>query len=101
VLDVAARECLNNSTSNRVVTALADKLEAVGGGLEPEVFSEVIKQVGQDTGVKGKDLYFPVRAAVTGNVHGPDIATVASIRGKNDVVAGLRKGAGLYDGTGG
>jgi len=100
VLDDEAKACLNSETSHRVVTALADALAASEGALTPDVFKDTIKQVGKDMAAKGKDLYFPVRSAVTGSVHGPDIATVASIRGKDDVVTTLRGGAGWHDGSG-
>jgi nondiscriminating glutamyl-tRNA synthetase len=98
VLNDEAKACLNNPTSQKVVTALADALADAEDPLEPETFKALIKQVGQDLAVKGKDLYFPVRAAVTGYVHGPDIATVVSIRGRDDVMGGLRRGAGWYRG---
>ena len=78
----------------------APALDKVDGDLTPDDFKEIIKQVGKDTAVKGKELYFPVRAAVTGNIHGPDIATVVSIRGKDDVIDTLKQGAGWYDGPG-
>jgi nondiscriminating glutamyl-tRNA synthetase len=100
VLDDDAKSCLNSPVSQKVVTALAAALENVEGDLSPDGFKDIIKQVGQNMAVKGKELYFPVRAAVTGNVHGPDIATVVSIRGKDDVIDTLNQGAGWYDGSG-
>lgn len=49
-----------------------------------------LKGLGPRLGVKGKALYMPVRAAVTGSPHGPDLALVMDIRGREDVVASLR-----------
>jgi nondiscriminating glutamyl-tRNA synthetase len=43
--------------------------------------------VGKKMGLKGKALFFPVRAALTGAVHGPDLAGFAELRGREGVLA--------------
>jgi len=50
-----------------------------------------LKAVGARRGVKGKALYMPLRAALTGMVHGPDLVRVMAIRGRDDVVETLRR----------
>ena len=45
----------------------------------------VIDKLGKDLGVKGKNLYWPIRKALTGSVHGPDLGVVLSLLG-HDVV---------------
>lgn len=40
-----------------------------------------LKSVQKETGHKGKNLFMPVRVAITGQVHGPDIAEVIEILG--------------------
>jgi glutamyl-tRNA synthetase len=42
---------------------------------------------------KGKRLYMPVRAAVTGLAHGPDLTSILLLRGRDDVARTLRDGA--------
>jgi nondiscriminating glutamyl-tRNA synthetase len=42
--------------------------------------------------LKGKDLYFPIRGAMTGSVHGPDLTRVAAVKGL-DTVRRLLEGA--------
>lgn len=49
-----------------------------------------IKELSARTGRKGKALYMPLRAAVTGLCHGPDLLRVMEIRGREDVVSCLR-----------
>jgi nondiscriminating glutamyl-tRNA synthetase len=51
---------------------------------------EAIARVGATAGVGGKSLYMPLRAALTGTIHGPDLVRIMEIRGKEDVVESLR-----------
>ena len=71
-------------------------LEELAGELEllkewnAAAIKAAIKRTGSSRGVKGRDLFMPVRVAVTGEEHGPDLATVIEIRGREDVVSRLR-----------
>ena len=56
-----------------------------------ESVKDVIKSSGKLSGVKGKDLYIPIRAAVTGEVHGPDLSSILMIKGKEDVLDSLKR----------
>jgi nondiscriminating glutamyl-tRNA synthetase len=49
-----------------------------------------IKELGARLQVKGKALYMPLRAAVTGSLHGPDLSRVMEIRGKESVLRAIR-----------
>jgi nondiscriminating glutamyl-tRNA synthetase len=68
------------------------KLGAHRGPITPENFKEMILATGQEVALKGKDLYFPIRGAMTGSVHGPDLTRVAAVKGR-DAVLGLLEGA--------
>ena len=48
-------------------------------------FKVIMKNVQQDTGVKGKELWMPVRAAITGTTEGPELPTVISVLGKEKI----------------
>jgi nondiscriminating glutamyl-tRNA synthetase len=52
--------------------------------------ASLVKAEGARLGVKGKALYMPLRAAVTGTLHGPDLSRVMEIRGKESVLAAIR-----------
>ena len=41
------------------------------------------------TGAKGKDLYFPLRLALYGNVHGPDMPTIFSLLDRDTIISRL------------
>ena len=50
-----------------------------------------MKEVQKDSGVKGKKLYMPVRAAISGNVHGPDLDSIMVVLGKQEVLDRINK----------
>jgi nondiscriminating glutamyl-tRNA synthetase len=82
VCDDEAREVLAQESSRTVLAALAGELESMTEEWAPEHIKASFKKTGKDTGVKGKDLFFPIRAAVTGNLHGPDLARVTAVKGR-------------------
>ena len=45
----------------------------------PEPFAALIKRIGEQTGFRGKRLYLPIRAAVTGRLHGPEMDRIFAL----------------------
>lgn len=84
--EAEAIEALKGEGAGAVLDALAAALSGGSGALKPEDFKALIKEAGKTAGVKGKALFFPVRAALTGNVHGPDLASIASIKGREHMI---------------
>jgi nondiscriminating glutamyl-tRNA synthetase len=83
---------LGSDSAKRVLGAMVARLNAHGGPVTPENFKEMILATGQEVALKGKDLYFPIRGAMTGSVHGPDLTRVAAVKGR-DTVLNLLQGA--------
>ncbi|GFN33395.1 glutamate--tRNA ligase [Paenibacillus xylaniclasticus] len=50
----------------------------------------LIKAVQKETGCKGKQLFMPIRAALTGQTHGPDLNQTIALLGKQKVVDRLK-----------
>ncbi len=75
------KELLGRETSQKVFNVVAEKLENIDE-LTVNVFQSVMKEVQKETGVKGKDLWMPVRVALTGQMHGPELPVVLEIFGK-------------------
>ncbi len=48
-------------------------------------FRALMKDVQNETGIKGKDLWMPVRAAITGQITGPELTAVITVVGKKRV----------------
>jgi nondiscriminating glutamyl-tRNA synthetase len=56
-----------------------------------ETFKILLNQVKEETGKKGKNLFMPVRIALTGQTHGPDLAAIFEIIGKAESLNRLTK----------
>ncbi len=77
----------------------ADLFEALAGRFarlerwSAEEIRAAVKEAGREAGAKGKRLYMPLRMAVTGMAHGPDLVSVLEIRGKDDVIGSIEAAA--------
>lgn len=63
---------LATPASRAVLAAFGSLLANHAGMVTPELFKEWMNQVKLETGVKGKDLFHPVRIALTGHHSGPE-----------------------------
>jgi nondiscriminating glutamyl-tRNA synthetase len=86
VYEEEAKALLRTESARRVVAGMVQRLRDHQGALTPDSFKQMILATGAETGLKGKDLYFPIRGAMTGSVHGPDLTRVAAVKGKDDVL---------------
>ena len=58
-----------------------------------DVWHELTGELKQATGRKGKALFLPLRQALTGRDHGPDMAALLPLIGRESAVARLRAAA--------
>jgi nondiscriminating glutamyl-tRNA synthetase len=86
VYEDEAKALLQTESARRVVASMIKRLREHDGPLTPESFKAMILATGQEPGLKGKDLYFPIRGAMTGSVHGPDLTRVAAVKGRDGVL---------------
>ena len=63
---------LATESSRKVLAAFAARVEAHSGPVTSELFKQWMSEVKAETGVKGKDLFHPVRIALTGAHSGPE-----------------------------
>ena len=63
---------LASELGQRVIGAFAARVMAEPGPITPERFKELMNEVKQETGAKGKDLFHPVRILLTGSHSGPE-----------------------------
>jgi nondiscriminating glutamyl-tRNA synthetase len=86
-LDAEARESVAGARD-----LLAAALDAFGEceAWRAAAIGGCIKELGARLQVKGKALYMPIRAAVTGSLHGPDLSRVMEIRGRESVLEAIR-----------
>jgi glutamyl-tRNA synthetase len=76
-------------TSIQVFKALAAKIDAMLE-ITTDNFKPVLSEVQKETGVKGKNLFMPVRLALTGEEHGPELGMIAYVLGKEEVLKRLQ-----------
>lgn len=55
---------------------------AVLDEITPEVVKATIKAVMKETALKGKFVFMPIRVALTGQMHGPDLNNIVTLLGK-------------------
>ncbi|GAB7387320.1 glutamate--tRNA ligase [Bacillaceae bacterium] len=87
--DQEAREVLRGGQVEGVLRTFAAQVEQLED-FGPEAVKAALKATQKETGQKGKDLFMPVRAAVTGQTHGPDLNQTLSLLGKETVLLRLR-----------
>ncbi|WP_343012419.1 glutamate--tRNA ligase [Gemella morbillorum] len=82
-------EILKQETTVAVFEDFLEKLE-VAGDFTSESIKTLIKTIQKDTGVKGKNLFMPIRIASTGSMHGPELNTSLELLGRDRVVARVK-----------
>ena len=82
-------EILKQDTTVAVFEDFLEKLE-VAGDFSSENIKTLIKTIQKDTGIKGKNLFMPIRIASTGSMHGPELNTSLELLGRDRVVARVK-----------
>lgn len=91
VIDEAeAAGVLAEETVPAVLSAFIAELEAEGSDFSVDGIKAMIKSVQKTTGCKGKSLFMPIRAAITGQTHGPDLNQTLVLLGKQKVLDRLK-----------
>jgi nondiscriminating glutamyl-tRNA synthetase len=75
-------------SARTVLTEFASRVRAHAGPVRPEDFKAWINEVKVATGIKGKELFHPVRIALTGAHSGPEFDKVLPLI-EDDVALGL------------
>ncbi|RPI13269.1 MAG: glutamate--tRNA ligase [Ignavibacteriae bacterium] len=83
-LNEMQKEMLSSDSSKRVFESLSNKLNGFNV-ITTESFKPLLNEVQKETGIKGKNLFMPVRLALTGEEHGPELGLVAYVLGKDEV----------------
>ncbi|MBS4750269.1 glutamate--tRNA ligase [Granulicatella sp. zg-ZJ] len=76
-----AKEVLEAETAKTVIEAFKERLEVLVPFHEAEI-SAAIKSVQKETGIKGKNLFMPIRVSVSGQTHGPELGKAIEALGK-------------------
>ncbi|MED3624843.1 glutamate--tRNA ligase [Neobacillus thermocopriae] len=79
-----AKEVLSGEQVPEVLKAFSQELDQLDHFQADEI-KAAMKAVQKSTGQKGKNLFMPIRAAVTGQTHGPDLPLALELLGKQKV----------------
>ncbi|GIO15269.1 glutamate--tRNA ligase [Cohnella xylanilytica] len=90
-LEEEGRAVLAEESVPTVLAAFARQVEAMGEeGFTVDAIKAAIKAVQTETGAKGKGLFMPIRVALTGQTHGPDLNGSIWLLGRAKVLARLK-----------
>jgi glutamyl/glutaminyl-tRNA synthetase len=91
-LEPEARIVLNDPLARQVCGAVADELKGLAVWTGAEIKSAILR-AGERLGLKGRALFQPVRVALTGRTHGPELASLAEFLTQDRCLATLYKAA--------
>ena len=89
-LTEAEKEVMAGETVPTVLQAFKAKLEALTDEefVTENIFPQ-IKAVQKETGIKGKNLFMPIRIAVSGEMHGPELPDTIYLLGREKSIQHL------------
>lgn len=85
-----ARQLLDEPEARGAVGAFGEFLDTAEG-VPAHIYTAAMKHTAQKTGLKGKDLFMPLRAALTGRVTGPQLSQVFEILGAGEAAKRLKQ----------
>ncbi|MBR0615020.1 MULTISPECIES: glutamate--tRNA ligase [Bacillus] len=85
-----AKEVLAEEQVPEVMASFARQLEQLES-FTPDEIKAAIKAVQKETGHKGKKLFMPIRVAVTGQTHGPELPQSIELLGKETVLNRIKQ----------
>jgi glutamyl/glutaminyl-tRNA synthetase len=79
---------IHNQSSQQVLKWYLDALQSLSG-IDEDAIAELTNRGLAELGIKGKNYYMPLRLALIGQPHGPDMPTTVSILGKDEAIKRL------------
>lgn len=88
-LDEAGQEVVKGEQVPELMNALYSTFEALED-FSPEAIKKAIKDVQKETGIKGKNLFMPIRVVITGETKGPELPNAIHLIGKDKVLERIK-----------
>lgn len=86
----ALKEMLQKDSAKTVLSEFLARVEDLPA-LDLNTFLTVMKSIQKETGIKKQDLWMPIRVAITGVDHGPELPQVIQIMGKERIIRFVRQ----------
>lgn len=90
VTEPEALEYVNTEEAKTLAASFLRALDALES-FDLEHVKGIMKVVQKDTGIKGKNLFMPIRAMASGVVHGPDLVSTFMLLGKEKLKDRVQK----------
>ena len=83
------KEIISDENSQKIYLLWIEEISKLQD-LSNEDIGNLLKKTSEILSVKGKELYFPIRIALYGKPHGPDLPMIIDILGKDEVIKRLK-----------
>ncbi len=83
------KNVLSSESSKKVLSALVLKVTSMNE-ITADIFKKAVKDIQKETGIKGMALFAPIRLALTGEGHGPELGLIAYVLGKDEVLKRIK-----------
>ena len=83
-------DLLSDDGSHRIYSLMIQEIMEIEF-IQANEIKKMISHIGDTLNIKGKELFFPIRLAIWGDVHGPDIGLIIKILGKDTSILRLKK----------
>ncbi len=85
-----AKEVMRMEHVPELLKVFRDKVLSMSE-IDEDSARNLLKEIQKETGIKGKNLFMPVRVALTGQTHGPELFEVIHILGRDRIAKRLEK----------
>lgn len=85
IAEPEARETLLEDTAPAVISMFKENLNALET-VDAASVQPIFKAITKGLKVKGQKVYMPLRVAITGQMHGPDLARIIEVLGRDRVI---------------
>ncbi len=79
--DSETKMMIRKDSARKIFWSFLRELDSIEE-LDANLFRKMMKTAQTETGIMGKDLWIPIRIALTGKMHGPELPYIAEILGK-------------------
>ncbi|HKL72928.1 MAG TPA: glutamate--tRNA ligase [Candidatus Onthovivens sp.] len=79
---------LNEESAPTVINLFKNKFESLDA-ITPESIKNIFNEIKTETGLKGKQIFMPIRIKLTGVMHGIELFNIVDILGKEEIIKRL------------
>jgi len=93
-MEAEAESLLARGESRKVLQGLRDEMQQVDE-ITRENYKGLLSNLAKQVGLSGRGIYMPLRAALTGKTHGPELEKIFLLLGKEKILRRLEAALGL------